>query len=467
MGHRVETDPSTPRRPLHRRVIAAWCMWSWGGASVSAVMTTFVFGTYLASDVFGPDGRGTQYLTAANAIAGVIVALTAPVVGQRADKAGRRQLWLTVTTLVVCLLVAACFFVRPEQAYLLLGVTLMASMSLVNEFAELNYNAMLVDITDHERMGRVSGLGWGSGYLGGIVLLMIVYLGLISGEPPHWFGLGEDDAINVRAVALLAAGWFLIWALPLMLTRRETGDQAEIEKISIAESYTRLVRTIINLWRVDRNTFWFLVSSAIYRDGLSAVFTYGAILGVTVYGIEAGDVILFGIAANIVAALGAFIGGWLDDRIGPRQVIAGALIALLIIAVAMFFMDVERTVGPAADPWVTLSPTVSFWIGGLLLSFFVGPAQASSRGFLGRLAPPARAGELFGLYATAGRSVSFFTPALISLMVGISGDEKFIVVAVFLILLGGLATLKLVRNPDGPAQMPEPAPSSGRSARRE
>ncbi|WP_258934633.1 hypothetical protein [Nesterenkonia pannonica] len=133
---------------------------------------------------------------------------------------------------------------------------------------------------------------------------------------PHWFGLGEEDAINIRSVALLAAAWHLIFALPLLLTKIPTADQDHVEeKVTVAESYRRLFRVLAGLWRHDRNTLWFLLSSAIYRDGLSAIFTWGAVLGVHVYQIEDADipftqivssVLLFGIAGNVVAALGAF-----------------------------------------------------------------------------------------------------------------------------------------------------------------
>ncbi|MDZ5077503.1 MFS transporter [Nesterenkonia sp. HG001] len=458
MTSAVHADDTASGQPLHKRVIAAWSLWSWGNATVSAVMVTFVFGTYIA-DAVGPGGQGTQYLTTANAIAGGIIAVTAPVIGQRADRAGRRRLWLTINTFIVVGLVAACFFIKPEQGYLVLGVTLMATMTLFDELANLNYNAMITDIADHERMGRVSGIGWGAGYLGGIVILAIVYFGLVAGDPPYWFGLGDEEAINIRMVAVVAAAWFLLWALPLLFTNVKTADTEVVQdKVSIAESYRRLIHVIVGLWKEDRNTLWFLLASAIYRDGLSAVFTYGAILGVTVFGFTTGDILLFGIAGNIAAALGAFAGGWFDDRIGPRQVIMTCVTALVLIAGVMYFLDVERDFG-----LFVLEPTTAFWILGLGLCLFVGPAQASSRAFLGRLAPPSRAAELFGLYATAGRSVSFLTPALISLILLISSAEdtdvqrgdKAIILGVVTILLMGLAAMLLVKNPTGPAKMRE------------
>lgn len=440
---------------MKKRVVAAWSLWSWGNATVSALMVTFVFGTYIA-DAVGPGGDGTRYLSAAYTVSGVIIALTAPVIGQRADKAGKRKLWLTINTLVVVVLCAACFFVKPEPGYLLLGASLMAAMTLFDEFGNLNYNAMITDISDHRRMGRVSGIGWGAGYLGGIVLLAIAYFGLVAGDPPYLFGIGDDEAINIRIVALVGAAWFLIWALPLLLTKIETADQrTTTQRPSIIDSYKALIRVLVGLWKEDRNTFWFLISSAIYRDGLSAVFTYGAILGVAVYGFSPADILLFGIAANVVAAIGAIIGGFFDDWIGPRQVIATSVASLLVVALILYPLDVEREIFG-----ITITPTGAFWVFGLMLCMFVGPAQASSRALLARLAPPSRAAELFGLYATTGRSVGFLTSALILVLLGAEatteqGADKSIIVAIMIILGLGLASLTLVKNPTGPAKMRE------------
>ncbi|NLS09381.1 MFS transporter [Nesterenkonia sp. MY13] len=469
---RGSAAPSSSSEPLNKWLITKWSLWSWGNATVSAVMTTFVFGTYLTSGVFDLPGtpeaesgdRGAQYLAVATAIAGAVVALTAPVIGQRTDKAGRRRLWLTINTVMILVMVAACFFVRPEEGYLLLGVTLMALMGIFDEFANLNYNAMITDISDHQRMGRVSGIGWGAGYLGGIVLLLICYVTLIEGD---LLGLGGDDAVNIRTVALVAAGWHLLFALPLLLTKVNTADQhATEEKVTVRESYLRLFRVIAGLWHKDRNTLWFLISSAAYRDGLSAIFTWGAVLGVHVYRIEdstipfteiAGSVLLFGIAGNVVAALGAIAGGWFDDKIGPRAVIATSLWSLLVIAVIMWIFVDERQIGG-----ISVSPVEAFWLFGLLLCLFVGPAQASSRAFLGRLAPPDRAGELFGLYATAGRGMSFLTPGLIALLIALFGGQVMAIPGIIIILGAGLALLLiLVRDPTGPAKMHEHSLNDG------
>jgi len=408
-------------------------MWDWGSAAFNAVMITFVFGTYIASDAFGPDDRGTSWLAAGNAIAGVIIALTAPVIGQRADRDGRRALWLGVNTGLVIITTAACFFVQPQESYLLLGVILLSAGNVFFEFAGVQYNAMLVDIATKSTIGRISGIGWGAGYLGGIFLLLLVYVGFIGGDT-HWFGITGDDAMNIRMVAVFAALWFLVFALPVVLVMRKAEDRTEREpaqRTSIVASYRELIRTIVNLWKYQRNTFWFFVSSAVFRDGVGAVFAYGAILGTTVYGVDPGDILFFGIAANVVAAAGAFCGGLFDDKFGPKRIILVSLLGLIASAVIIFVQD----------------GTLAFWIWGLFLCFFVGPVQSSSRAFLGRLTTAKAAGEMYGLYATTGRSVSFLTPSLIALFVGFSGESRMMVPAIIIVLIGGLLLLWPVKDP--------------------
>lgn len=432
MTDAITSHTNQPR--VKRSHVTAWAMWDWGSAAFNAVMITFVFGTYLASDTFGPDDRGTSWLAAGNAIAGVIIALTAPVIGQRADRDGRRSLWLAVNTGLVILTTAACFFVQPDEAYLLLGVILLSAGNVFFEFAGVQYNAMLVDISTPSTIGRISGLGWGAGYLGGIFLLLLVYLGFIGGDT-HWFGITDDQAMNIRVVTVFAALWFLVFALPVVVVmrrrKRQEPVQSKAARVSIGESYRQLLRTIAHLWKHERNTFWFLISSAVFRDGVSAVFSYGAILGTTVYGVDPGNILFFGIAANVVAAAGAFIGGLFEDKFGPKRVIVASLVGLLASAIIVFVQN----------------GTLAFWIWGLFLCAFVGPVQSSARAFLGRLTTVETAGEIYGLYATTGRSVSFLTPTLIAIFVGLTGESRMVVPAIIMVLIAGLLLLWPVSDP--------------------
>ncbi|MCU1553478.1 MAG: hypothetical protein JWM13_964, partial [Arthrobacter sp.] len=141
------SKPGSGDRVSSKGRVLAWAAWDWGSAAFNAVMTTFVFTVYLTSSAFGGEDQASAVLGGALAIAGAAIALLAPVTGQRSDAGGRRKLWLGVNSAVVALLTGLCFFVFPRPEFLLLGVTLIALANVFFEFAGVNYNAMLAQIS--------------------------------------------------------------------------------------------------------------------------------------------------------------------------------------------------------------------------------------------------------------------------------------------------------------------------------
>ncbi len=416
--------------------LVAWAAWDWGSAAFNAVITTFVFTVYLTSGVAADEASGSASLANTIAISGVLVALTAPVYGQRSDASGAeqgRQRRLGLLTAVIVVATALMFFVQGSPSYLLLGLVLLGIGTFAYELAQVEYNAMIYRLAPPGRTGWVSGVGWSAGYLGGIVLLIGCLLLFIA--PIGAITFATPD-MGPRVIALVCAAWFALFAIPVLFLRfpypAPPGD-AEAAQVGWFGSYALLVRRLVALGRSDRNLLGFLVASAIYRDGLTAVFTFGGVLAAGTFGLSQTEVIFFAIAANVVSALGAVIGGMLDDRIGPKRVIVVSLIALVIVAAALL---------PA-------SGKSAFWIGGLFLSLFVGPAQACSRSYLARLVPPGREGELFGLYATTGRAVSFLAPALFSLFITLFGEQRWGIAGIGIVLLLGLAALLPVRAVSG------------------
>jgi MFS transporter, UMF1 family len=411
----------------------AWALWDWGSAAYHAVILTFVFSVYL-TDAVG-DGRpeASAALGYAMGAAGLFIALLAPVIGQRADASGRRKLATGVWTGCTIAATAALFAVRDDPGYLWLGLLLLAIGSVVAELAQVSYNAMLSQVAKPATMGRVSGFGWAMGYVGGIVLLLIVYYGFVAGDGPTagLFGVSRDDGFNIRLIALVAAAWFLVFALPLFLRVPELPPSRRSGRLGIVGSYRALVADLVALYREDRHAVYFLAASALYRDGLAAIFTVGSVLAVGVYGIGVGDVLLFGVAANVVAAVGAVAGGRLEDRVGPKPVIMVSLLGMIAAATVLLFVS-----GP-----------LMFWVFGLALVLFVGPAQSSSRTFLARLAPAGREGEFFGLYATTGRAVSFLAPSLFGLFVSLFAAQRAGIAGILLVLVAGLLALWPVRPP--------------------
>lgn len=410
--------------------IVCWALWDWGEAAFNAVITTFVFSVYLTEAVAPDPTTGSTWLGVSQAIAGVTIAVLAPYTGQRADIGGRRRFWLGAHTFFVVGCMLALFFVQPDPSYLLLGVVLIALGSVFSEFATVNYNAILLDISTRDNIGKISGFGWGMGYAGGVVLLLFVYVAFVSPEV-GLFGVTDADGLNIRVVAVTCALWLAVFAMPVLLTAPPPRARPTTPRLNLAASYRKIVRDVVTLYRQTPHTVHFLLASAVYRDGLSAIFSFGGVIAAGTFGLSSADVIVFAVAANVLAAIGAVVAGQVDDSAGPKAVIVGSLVSLLVVGTALSLSS-----GPT-----------TFWIGGLLLALFVGPAQSASRTFLGRLTPPGKEGEIFGLYAMTGRAASFLGPAMFAGFSWLFGAQRAGMVGILLVLGVGLLLLLPVRRP--------------------
>lgn len=430
----------------------AWSLWDCGSAAFNAVITTFVFTVYLTTEeFFGP--RADQQLGWVLAAAGFAIAVLAPVAGLRADRSGRRTYWLAVNTAAVVVISAALFFVAPDPDYLWLGLLLLACGHVFFELAEVNYHAMLTTVATPRNIGRVSGFGWGLGYIGGIVLLLIVYFGLINPDVGV-FGITGENGMDVRVTMLICAGWTLLFSLPVIFTVRDDVSARQRQaRLGVLGSYKLLGTAIRDVWRRDHHLVYFLGASAVFRDGLAGVFTFGGIIALGTFGFTAAEVIMFGVVANLVAGLATVAFGAVDDRIGPKKVIVGCLSAMIAAGIAIFVLhDAGKT---------------AFWVLGLLLCVFVGPVQSASRTLLARTIPRGREGEIFGLYATTGRAVSFLAPAAfstaIALGAGLTGAadddrvQQWGVLGIVAVLLVGLLLVIPVNARSHPAPAPTPA----------
>ena len=435
----VSSSPKS-KRPKTRGTFA-WSLWDWAEQPFPTIFQTFIFPIYITSAAFGPEEQTSQALGIAATIAGFFVAIVAPIFGRRSDEMGKRKFWLMVNTFMLAAVMVSLFFITPTPQLLVLGLIIFSIGGVVQEIAFINYYAMLRQVSTPSNLGRISGFAWGLGYVGGILLLLVSLVGFIGlGEDSApLFALPTEDAFNVRAVFLFSAIWLLVFSIPLFVRVPEIAPKPGAAKESIPQSYVKLWAQLKSLYRTAPETLKFLIASAIYRDGLAGVFSFGAVLGTLAFGFEQSEVIIFGIAANILAGLGAALGGLLDDRIGSKLTIMIALIGLIIAGSGVFIF---ASAGP-----------ITYWIGGLALTLFVGPAQASSRSFVARFTPVGREGEVFGLYQTTGRAVSFLSPMLwtggiaLAVAFGATGSEAtvFGIIGLILVLIVGTVLLSFVK----------------------
>lgn len=400
----VTAATSGGKHKLFTKESLAWIWYDLGTTGFNSVVVTFVFSVYLTSSSFGPGDEPSKALGIGMAVAAAIVALMAPVLGHRADRAGRPVLWLGITSTVVLVIICALWFIKPAPQYLWPGIAALAIATVFSEFSGVNYNSLLKRVSTPDTVGRISAIGWGSGYIGSIVLLIILLFVFIMPEVGA-FGVTMEDGLKIRACMLVTALWYVMGMAPILAVLRDEkaapgegqARPSHPSHESLLGSYRALWDTIRHLAQTSPNTLFFLVASAIFRDGLVGVFSFGGVLAQGSFGFTAQGVIIFAIAANLVAGVATVSMGVLDDILGPKRLIIISLAIMIVAGLGVFLLHDRGA--------------MVFWVLGLTLCIFVGPAQSASRTLLTRLIPPGDEGKIFGLYATTGRALSFIAPA--------------------------------------------------------
>ncbi len=382
----------------HRKtVIAAWCLYDWAAASFSIIVTTFIFATYFTTRVAENQIIGTYQWANAASLAGVIIALTSPLFGAIADHGGHHKRWLLCFTMLSVVSAGMLWFAYPqhEAVYYTLACVVLGTVGF--EVALVFYNAYLPNLVSKNYLGRVSGWGWGAGYLGGIAALSIALIVFVRSNPA-W--LNRDTAEQIRICGPFVGVWYALFALPLFLLAPALSLKTHPLPQAIRSGWKELLSTLRKLPK-EKNILTYLIAHMIYTDGLNTLFAFGGIYAAGTYGLTFEEVILFGITMNITAGFGAIALGWMDDFIGSKTTIMLSLVFLTFLGIPILFLH---------DKYV-------FWVSALAICIFVGPVQSASRSLMVRLISVKTAStEMFGLYALSGKITAFIGPWLLGLM---------------------------------------------------
>jgi UMF1 family MFS transporter len=409
--------------------MAAWCAYDWANSAFPTVILTFVFAAYFAKKVAADEVSGTSAWAYAVSLSMAAVALSGPVLGAIADAVGRRKPLLALASGLCIAASAGLWFVAPDPAWVLPALVLMGIANFAFETGIIFYNAMLPGLAPPLMLGRLSGWGWATGYAGGLVCLGLALAVLITPSPPP-FGLDPAQAEPVRATALLVALWFALFALPLFAFVPDGGGPSRPPGAAVRHGVATLIGTLRQI-RHHRVVARYLVAHMVYTDGLNTLFGIGGIYAAVTFDMGFDELLLFGIAMNVTAGLGAFGFGWVDDRIGPKATVLLALAALTGLGAALSVVE--------AKPW--------FWALALPMGIFFGPAQSASRTLMARLAPPRLEAEMFGLYALSGKATAFAGPALFGWVTGATGSQRAGLGVILVLFVAGMMLLALVPAP--------------------
>ncbi|MCH9649977.1 MAG: MFS transporter [Deltaproteobacteria bacterium] len=428
---------ANPTLPVRRREIFGWAMFDFANSSYTTLIITVAFGVYFTKIVAAGDNADWLWGLGI-AITNLIVMVTSPLAGAIADDAGRKKLFLFVTYSTCVVGTAGLFFAVPGQIVLALGLLVLSNVAF--SFGENFAGAFLPEISTPANIGRISALGWGVGYFGGLACLILVrpLLQGLDWEPARL--LAPENAqvfLELRLAWVVTAGFFLLAGIPTFLFLRERAPRGP--KRSIGEyariGFRRLGETTSSI-RHFTELRWFLGTFFLFQAGLTAVVAFAGIFAESTLGFTANELILLFILLQFSAAGGALAFGWIQDRLGGRAAIQITLVLWTAVCIGTYLCHSKSL----------------FWGIAIFSGLAIGSLQAASRALVGLFSPPAKSGEFFGFWGLAGKGAYLVGPLAFGAISSITGSQRTAILAVGLFFILGMVGMHFVDEGEGRRQ---------------
>jgi UMF1 family MFS transporter len=423
-----------------RRELFAWAMYDFANSGYTTVVLTTIFNAYFVGVVAGgagtlPKGLGTLLWTGAVSLPNALVLVSAPVLGAIADHYAAKKRFLLATTVGCVLCTGLLALAGPGDVWLAMGLVGLSNLTFAT--GENLIAAFLPEISHQDGMGRVSAYGWALGYLGGLAVLGVC-LAYVTWAQRH----GLDATQYVPVTMLIVAAVFALAATPTFLWLRERAIPVPLGsgEHSLTIGFHRLRHTLAESTRF-RDLFRFLVALTIYYCGINTVVVLAAVYAQEVMGFGTSDTIVLVMVVNVTAAVGAFLFGQVQDRLGSVPTLAVTLL-IWIAATGLAFMVDSRA---------------GFWFVANLVGVALGSSQSSGRALIGQFTPPTRAAEFFGLWGLAGKLAAVVGPLSYGLITYLTaGNHRLAILSTVLFFVIGLAILATVDESRGKAAVTFP-----------
>ncbi len=433
---------------VQKREIFGWAMYDFANSAFATTILAVIFNQYFATVVAGGEKgveffgfrlHGASFFTFTVAFSMAISAVFSPFLGAVADAFGSKKRFLMAFCFGGVLFSGLLYFVHAGDYWMGAIFFILANIG----FAEGNvfYNAFLPEISTEQNIGRISGLGWALGYIGGGALLAV---NLVMLKYPEWLGFPAGH-FSVHDCFLSVAFWWLIFSLPLFLFLRERvkKSDATFRKSYFREGYRRLQHTFRRI-RSFRELTKFLVAFLIYNDGIETVIVMASIFGADVLGMQTGEIILFFLMIQGIAFFGSLIFGFLADAVGNKRTVMISLGVWSLIVVWAFRLGII---------W---DPKSEFWILGVLAALVMGGSQAASRSLQGIFTPDGNSAEFFAFFGVSGKFASVFGPLIYGILIAITGSVRSGILSVLLFFIAGMAILWTVNEKKGMEEKQNP-----------
>ena len=446
-----------------KKRIWGWMSFDWATQPFYTLGLTFIFGPYFAAvaaeyflgtglDAAAADAQAQSIWGIGQSTVGLLIALTAPVLGAFADTSGRKMPWIILFSVIYVIASTMLWGLTPDGSQLFWMLFIFYVGFFAAESALNFVNAILPSLGNDKEIGRISGSGAAFGYWGGVVSLFIMLLLLAESDAgvtllgiAPIFGLDPDLREGTRSVGPFIAIWYVVFMIPFFMWVRDV-PQEKSSTPTMGEVLSNLRATLKSAFK-RKSLFNFLVGSMVYRDALNALYAFGGVYAALVLDWQTIQIGVFGIIAAIAAAVATWIGGLCDQKYGPKPVISVAIIILIVVCTFIVGMSREHLfMFPLAEG--SKLPDIIFYVCGAAIGGAGGALYASSRSMMVRHTHPERPTEAFGLFALTGKATAFLAPMLITIFTYVSGSAQLGFVPVIILFLIGLIMLRWV-NKDG------------------
>lgn len=372
------------------------------------MVKTFIFAAYFSNTYIDDPKQGTIIWCNMLTISGLIIALTCPLIGILVDQNSSEKRWYRINTLGLAIMASLLWFAHPKIMSMYLLLLVLTTGTIFYELSSIFYNTLLYRIGAGNESGRISALGRGLGFLGGLVCLCISLKFFIEPNPFTIDFFNRAMHENIRILGPFVGLWIIIFSMPAFvgLPSNNTPPTMPLtERLKVATSHYLSLREFL---KSRPDTMWFMFAHMIYMDGLNTLFATAGIFAMNTFHLSINEVVIFAIVCNVSAAIGAISFSWIDKLLGPKLLIELCLIGMTIFGLC----------------FVSSTTTFSCYLFALISTLFVGPLQAASRTYLVHSSQPDEANTIFSIASLTGKLTAFIGPLSISLITYLSGNPR-------------------------------------------
>lgn len=389
--------------------IISWSFYDFANQPYTTLIITFIYSAFFVNYIAPNETNGTFLWANAISITAICVGILSPILGAFADSGGYRKFFLIFFT-ILCSIFTALLYI-PDSGDVFLALVLVILSNIAYELGTVFSNSYLIDLSNNKNVGRISGTAWGFGFVGGLIALFCALT---------FFDVNIPN--DIKLINIFVAIWFLFFSLPAFFFLKDRKKE-KLLMSNVILSFKSLKITFKEIYQYKK-ILNFLIARLFYNDGLITIFALGGIYAVGSLDFSMREVLILGVVLNIFAAIGSFTFGYIEDKIGVKNVINISLL-ILIFATLLAFIA----------PWTNF-PKEIFWLAGVLLGTMIGPNQSCSRSFMSQIIPIEKKNEFFGFFALTGKATSFLGPLLFGIITTLHSQQFALLSVVVFFILG-------------------------------